>query len=232
MWGATLDILRLTIRTKISIHAPRVGSDSARTYFDNLPEDFNPRSPCGERPGSDIYVVRKLVKFQSTLPVWGATGLFTQVFAQVPFQSTLPVWGATQQCRQKRRRKKFQSTLPVWGATVRRFSWFSLFAYFNPRSPCGERRKGMDYGGRVQDFNPRSPCGERLAAVFGYTLDFGISIHAPRVGSDCAPLSRTVLATDFNPRSPCGERLLKRLRKHFAPKFQSTLPVWGATAKM
>ena len=79
----------------ISIHAPRVGSDS---------------------------IIR----------VYAAV--------DVLFQSTLPVWGATQCRRGRGRFAAFQSTLPVWGAT----SFVTLIChrppYFNPRSPCGERR--------------------------------------------------------------------------------------------
>ena len=56
----------------ISIHAPRAGSDKAAGYTDTELENFNPRSPCGERlnrdHGRSICGV-----FQSTLPVRGAT---------------------------------------------------------------------------------------------------------------------------------------------------------------
>ena len=56
-----------------------------------------------------------------------------------------------------------------------------------------------------------------------------ISIHAPRVGSDCSGGRHRKSRSNFNPRSPCGERLfrLSRLLRRFP--FQSTLPVWGAT---
>ena len=56
----------------ISIHAPRVGSDikTAKTPS-NLPY-FNPRSPCGERP-TLVGIIFPSFLFQSTLPVWGAT---------------------------------------------------------------------------------------------------------------------------------------------------------------
>ena len=56
----------------------------------------------------------------------------------------------------------FQSTLPVWGATL----------------PSRSRRKKAAY------FNPRSPCGERLRMVRHRQPLVVISIHAPRVGSD------------------------------------------------
>ena len=56
----------------ISIHAPRVGSDFGAFVRKRESDDFNPRSPCGERP-YEVYTVSCGVKFQSTLPVWGAT---------------------------------------------------------------------------------------------------------------------------------------------------------------
>ena len=56
--------------------------------------------------------------------------------------------------------------------------------YFNPRSPCGERLFTPWTVASSTDFNPRSPCGERLSPVPGGTIRGFISIHAPRVGSD------------------------------------------------
>ena len=56
----------------ISIHAPRVGSDAILRRFSRGGVNFNPRSPCGERP-RDLEECSDSVKFQSTLPVWGAT---------------------------------------------------------------------------------------------------------------------------------------------------------------
>ena len=79
-----------------------------------------------------------------------------------------------------------------------------------------------------------------------------ISIHAPRMGSDC-PVddadairqafqstlpgwgatarwpSNTPCVTNFNPRSPDGERLPRPKRCATSLAFQSTLPGWGAT---
>ena len=57
----------------------------------------------------------------------------------------------------------------------------------------------------------------------------GISIHAPRGGSDNLCRRRFLDLWNFNPRSPWGERPVK-----FSPLatwhlFQSTLPVGGAT---
>ena len=56
------------------------------------------------------------------------------------------------------------------------------------------------------NFNPRSPDGERLDKNNGLPIDSGISIHAPRMGSDVQLAGATANSGYFNPRSPDGER--------------------------
>ena len=56
-----------------------------------------------------------------------------------------------------------------------------------------------------------------------------ISIHAPRGGSDGAPLDGGPVLADFNPRSPRGERPNVFKIVMDCEKFQSTLPAGGAT---
>ena len=112
--------------------------DDSRRYV--CGSDFNPRSPCGERPGFSPAVSRK-ASFQSTLPVRGATHVNRATDLAIKFQSTLPVRGATYTVDQFREMFtisihapragsdrfpapcitvyfRFQSTLPVRGATV------------------------------------------------------------------------------------------------------------------
>ena len=183
-------------RRAISIHAPRAGSDqTALTNWARMIH-FNPRSPCGERPDC---VPRHLdrVRFQSTLPVRGATLLeCLKVTWHTQFQSTLPVRGATlilfaanQVCY------IFQSTLPVRGATRSNLvgSRFWTISIHAPRA--GSDRSMPLSRMTCRYFNPRSPCGERL-------LGFLLLITSPK---------------NFNPRSPCGER-------HFKNVFPG--PVW------
>ena len=95
-------------------------------------------------------------------------------------------------------------------------------------SDCSSMRQRFDQS----HFNPRSPCGER---PFGFHLIGAvtkISIHAPRVGSDRIACCSSRFGCYFNPRSPCGERPKEDPSAHDHEQFQSTLPVWGATAKM
>ena len=95
MRGATaLHRFRLN-RKHISIHAPHAGSDVIHKSTTTNRNNFNPRSPCGERP---IVVIRILlvITFQSTLPMRGATIAFAVSFqVEDQFQSTLPMRGAT-----------------------------------------------------------------------------------------------------------------------------------------
>ena len=101
---------------------------------------------------------------------------------------------------------------------------------FNPRSPDGERQCGKHtMVANARYFNPRSPDGERPCEVRSAPSSVRISIHAPRMGSDCvqrqfpdhplisihAPrmgsdatgVPSRLQARNFNPRSPDGERL-------------------------
>ena len=150
--------------SRISIHAPRVGSDGG--FF--LPPPW-------------------LIIFQSTLPVWGATivSSYDSVFILV-FQSTLPVWGATRAAMPLPQSSlHFNPRSPCGERPVPAPCTSSQHFDFNPRSPCGERLlRRCDGFGFGYDFNPRSPCGERPASFFEPQPLSSISIHAPRVGSD------------------------------------------------
>ena len=171
--------------------------------------------------------------FQSTLPVWGATRISENSSSKVlSFQSTLPVWGATANSSTKPLKPLISIHAPRVGSDTASCRFKESSRYFNPRSPCGERRfySGPDapdpafqstlpvWGAtrslmsgfvRIKHFNPRSPCGER-----------------PR---DFTLLMKRI---HFNPRSPCGERPVTAAGIHAAAQFQSTLPVWGATPEV
>ena len=81
----------------------------------------------------------------------------------------------------------------------------------------------------LKNFNPRSPCGERLNQIAEIYRALGISIHAPHAGSDATSSKTSNTSPNFNPRSPCGERLCYPLVPLKNLKFQSTLPMRGAT---
>ena len=146
----------------------------------------------------------------------------------------------------------FQSTLPVWGATILQTLCsgglnisihaprvgsdninppkFYTAKYFNPRSPCGERRPRWSARTPTRRFQSTLPVWGATACIACTFHNRAISIHAPRVGSDAAAREKPRKAAYFNPRSPCGERRRLAASTETPCLFQSTLPVWGATS--
>ena len=78
----------------------------------------------------------------------------------------------------------FQSTLPVRGAT------------------SAPKMSTM-----YESFQSTLPVRGATASSYQLTAQAGISIHAPRAGSDLACIGLSTGIFHFNPRSPCGERL-------------------------
>ena len=85
----------LRLRDAISIHAPRAGRDHDRP--DGLPRkgDFNPRAPCGARPGHNFNLL-DVVWISIHAPRAGRDRDPASGTSALPtFQSTRPVRGAT-----------------------------------------------------------------------------------------------------------------------------------------
>ncbi len=100
---------------------------------------------------------------------------------------------------------------------------------FNPRSPCGERPERFPDDSDLWLFQSTLPM-RGATTVYQPRRDlYRISIHAPHAGSDCREGRFHRERADFNPRSPCGERRCYLILLDIEPKFQSTLPMRGAT---
>ena len=151
-------------RKKFALTNPRSPCGERRTKIKRRTSqsDFNPRSPCGERlQAAFVFLYQTRISIHA--PRVGSDAACSSAMgAPTGFQSTLPVWGATDGKLWINFLAGFQSTLPVWGAT------------------------------------------DLPLKAAGWV---GISIHAPRVGSDLHNDVSRVAPFHFNPRSPCGERL-------------------------
>ena len=187
------------------------------------------------------------------------------------FQSTLPVGGATAPPLAPRRSAHDFNPRSPWGERQLSAIIPCVLEHFNPRSPWGERQRfflflstpkpisihaprgGSDWPNPAvprspRHFNPRSPWGERRRLVLprlctqrstvgatGYGVTISsiqrISIHAPRGGSDGTGQGSPCSPRYFNPRSPWGERRSPSLWRLRSASFQSTLPVGGATVR-
>ena len=192
---------------------------------------FNPRSPCGERlrnfkklfhdyvisihaprVGSDHcyrFLCGANFGFQSTLPVWERPAVLPQRIAQSHNFNPRSPCGERQHPRgTDTSAAAFQSTLPVWGAT--------------PQAGCAALSHTT--------FQSTLPVWGATVHFFDLLVSQGISIHAPRVGSDPRHWEDDFRPFYFNPRSPCGERQQDPSDLAVLSLFQSTLPVWGATS--
>ena len=192
---------------RISIHAPRTGSDLRRLPSPDSRGHFNPRSPHGERPTAPKELLRAVV-FQSTLPARGATLRKTPHGAIATiFQSTLPARGATPAAVILADIRLFQSTLPARGATGRFVAAIYEFtiSIHAPRTGS-DRRYTIRISGTsgISIHAPRTGSDLRLPRS---RWRGSISIHAPRTGSDSLRPGNPSRRSHFNPRSPHGERL-------------------------
>ena len=226
--------------------------DTRRFWTKPLGRYFNPRPPCGGRPGS-FNVRLGHDEFQSTSSVWRTTnGAQNTAGSGGDFNPRPPCGG-----------RPGGPTRKVGGAD------------FNPRPPCGGRLMPRPAGRGTFDFNPRPPCGGRRAApwpprpsgafqstssVWRTTNQPGqvgqgrpISIHVLRVEDDLMPRPAGRGTFDFNPRPPCGGRpggggvlhqvcdisihVLRveddwaSLGRWLARQFQSTSSVWRTTRR-
>ena len=214
---------------------------------------FNPRSPCGERPGrvllgphrQDISIHALLA--ESDIPMW------VRSLCPSIFQSTLSLRRATRHygrgynsgrisihallaesdghrencllCRQT-----FQSTL-----SLRRATDAGYFIHL----PCGisihallaESDPSVVMGlPTLPHFNPRSPCGERLSVGRSPYPTSNFNPRSPCGERRCRWRDLFRCRQHFNPRSPCGERQMTNEQAYELVKFQSTLSLRRATS--
>ena len=139
------------------------------------PDNFYPRSPCGERhravtnkqPIFFISIHALLAESDSTTIITICTVL------------------------------KFLSTLSLRRATHQEWSGSQQPPDFYPRSPCGERLSGLRHKCAIFYFYPRSPCGERQYLVRGQRPNWEISIHALLAESDHGLYSLVAITSSF-----------------------------------
>ena len=230
--GATAVPAWWQLHTAISIHAPRAGCDTRTMVTGAENKDFNPRTPCGVRrwirlllPGTTnfnprapcgarldrpvIFGIRRPISIHA--PRVGRDSLIQAPLCVVlrRFQSTRPVWGATFVVSHQSGLLQFQSTRPVWVATVSPPEHMWAHHEFQSTRPVWGATAGADGNGGAAGISIHAPRVGRDQLVESVCIGKIISIHAPRVGRDTA----------------------RRPTRQIPSQFQSTRPVWGATAE-
>ena len=102
-------------KTRVSIHAPRAGSDARCPTRRTCPACFNPRPPCGERPAANWHTSRQ--KRFNPRPPCGERPEHTGT-------------GSSRDCFNPR---------PPCGERRGPPAPATAYGRFNPRPPCGER---------------------------------------------------------------------------------------------
>ena len=155
---------RKRIYLVISIHAPRTGSDPPAFRCVPQSQNFNPRSPHGERrsflvDNSDAMIISIHAPRTGSDDKHGEIVLpQNQISIHAPRTGSDDNFGADH---------------------------FRDFADFNPRSPHGERRCRYHLVRYADKFQSTLPARGATIAVDGKKYATGeISIHAPRTGSD------------------------------------------------
>ena len=194
-----------------------------------------------------------LHRFQSTRPVWDATRAATASSASPSnFNPRAPCGARPDDAEMRRYIEKFQSTRHVWGATLPQ-PLKAFIVEISIHAP----RVGRDCAATItrcwRQISIHAPRVGRDQELTPDAHRTSISIHAPRVGRDCILSIRKTLLSYFNPRAPCGTRRAlvilvdcalqisihaPRVGRDLASsagaivpeRFQSTRPVWGATA--
>ena len=208
MWGATCSCNPYRPCLLISIHAPRVGSDSEARRAGAHGKNFNPRSPCGERQRGRVGVlVRREISIHAP-----RVGSDPQAAAAKPPE-----------------RKEISIHAPRVGSDPPGRTVRESALHFNPRSPCGERLRRKWKPATYDPFQSTLPVWGATTPPRPQRQSLQFQSTLPVWGATAPMSSPGDLAKNFNPRSPCGERQLCTKMGVTAHRFQSTLPVWGAT---
>ena len=200
--GSDADNLPGLQRGDISIHAPRTGSDPPRCCACWACRHFNPRSPHGERqalqPGKC-----SPAGFQSTLPARGATRRKTPDKNPLHISIHAPRTGSdVSYSAHSFAISIFQSTLPARGATqrARTRAFYRDISIHAPRT--GSDTKRLEALEGRKKFQSTLPARGATPFFFAVRVPAIISIHAPRTGSDARSALRSCCSAKISIHAP------------------------------
>ena len=146
------------------------------------------------------------------------------------FQSTLPMRGATSRLGTSSRLWRISIHTPHAGSDSRSIGGESMKLKFQSTLPMRGATVLYLTAAVVEKFQSTLPMrGATCYTVQHYGPSGDISIHTPHAGSDSQKSLYFSAPQYFNPHSPCGERQLRDIFFQKLFKFQSTLPMRGAT---
>ena len=161
------------------------------------------------------------MRFQSTLPLRGATKILKKVLFSEVFQSTLPLRGATRSSRTLYRRIPISIQAPLTGSDQHRQAK-RLFFSISSTLPLRGATQWMLWGWDPAVISIHAPLTGSDWLPADTPAVPSISIHAPLRGATAVQAMQRTIDEDFNPRSPYGERPSSRSftpsKKYFNPR--------------
>ncbi len=173
---------------KISIHAPRGGSDPGTCKPLCKSGDFNPRSPRGERRQANVVITPTGSDFNPRSPRGERHKYFDYFTGALPISIHAPRGGSD---NLPERKPSPAGSISIHAPRGGSDHHQAVDSRATPVISIHAPRGGSDRWTAVYlpvepvHFNPRSPRGERHVSAKEYDNIKQISIHAPRGGSDC-----------------------------------------------
>ena len=207
VWDATAARGLHRARQPVSIHASRVGCDAGDWTFEEFQFSFNSRIPCGMRPDA-LRSTRAGGRFNSRIPCGMRLNSSENTLTTSGFQFTHPVWDATplSPWRTHGHGVSIHASRVGCDPIVEVGRGESMVSIHASRVGCD--RLVLQTSTSSMGFNSRIPCGMRLVwwinfssrSMFQFTHPVWdatkvhvlrheiimVSIHASRVGCDCA----------------------------------------------
>ena len=214
--------------TLISIHAPLAGCDQRCQGGRIGGGDFNPRTPCGvRRVRVGHFLRRDAISIHAPLAGCDPRGLLDLLVAVISIHA--PLAGCDRAKMDAGQEDDISIHAPLAGCDCPRRSGVHHRGYFNPRTPCGVRRRSKPTRPTLANFNPRTPCGVRRHGFEIIGQQGGILIHAPLAGCDQGAEDSAAVAkiSIHAPLAGCDNAFWSGFSH--GGRFQSTHPLRGAT---
>ena len=158
VWRTTYSYILYWYKKPISIHVPRVEDDNLVFFCPHLRFVFQSTSPVWRTTLLAIYFANLSNRFQSTSPVWRTTYANQLLYLGHIISIHVPrVEDDFYNHFHSIRIQSFQSTSPVWRTTSIIIFIPFVFSHFNPRPPCGGRRRRCFIALSVSLFQSTSP---------------------------------------------------------------------------
>ena len=139
------------------------------------------------------------------------------------------MWGETFKIRVRNSELVISIHSPRVGRDEYSYTPKAQSSYFNPLSPCGERREEVIAEMHELKFQSTLPVWGETTSSPTNTLNCVFQSTLPVWGETFLRVCSFYLYFNFNPLSPCGERPADVDNIKRRQTFQSTLPVWGET---